>query len=1063
MDAVCRVLVEVDQTAQTDEQHEHEGAMSMDRRSVTFAVGPDSTPDSGSSGRDGRRITSCFSSTRSSGVSEHNSVPVFQPERRSAISLEDEAKKASAFAAPAEGGPVEGGPGEENDLTRDASGRLGRRAISPLSCMSRTDSWEGMGLEDESPAVQELERVWIGVSCSKCRLKIQGCVLVAREDSCSPLGLCELGRTEAKALMPGAYTNFMVAVPIVVPKSRPGDDDPEFSKLTVMIYLADDDACLPLTDLKNMAASRVIGTRWISGGSMELTRGSTGECESMDVGRSLSIVLQDSTFLDACHVHLTVLTGPTSQAESRPWQTSPSAIPVAAPPIRRYFVLKGNASCEGLGQPIERPVGVTIVLGEEIEALPLTWAIGFQVLKIYHTDHILMLRAIEEEIEHINQTVDSKHQEGCVPAECSKFDRDDFEESVLLTWLYQCALLMREHLRAISLNIEVAETGSFYSPILGRHVDMKPSCSKADPAVRFLTTNLHVQRTLFSGFVDLVCNDHESFHPRLPTSVFPHVTCGVFSDIAGIPDDSGTGSVFVLRSQALEVQREIEKNAVHDHNGLLKGVLEKRGASFPYLWRTRIFTFDGEWLTWFKNEGEAAQGRLNVRKEVREVSISDGGRQLHLDTSTPGLEGRVYQLYSKDTEAIVHWNEILDQAINPHSRMTMMTLDETSQWTNWGSSDLVESESKRELRLLALRATLRLDAAFSQALAALVAAFCQSVEAALTRSYPGAEDILSAMADFGFLFCVQSLLSNSGSEADMLGDCFEACKLLRHVQFRIKVVCMHGAAAEEDEQPRGVIHSGIIVEQGSAAHSQPIQKGWPCHYYHFDVEVPVRCELELIPERIQRLEPISVQPLMFTMGINANSTLSNLTKGAAKEGSLQHYINDRSVSSLKNHYHSACMLRIQQKETQEASVLADTLHALFIEIYNAHTKPQSNKNTRLLALSARYTVLAGGAVCTMCKSGKDRTGMAVTLAEGRQLVDVYQEVLASTGVHAEAFLDGDDVRSDLVQALRTHGVRRQNCLANTGKPFFAFHSIQQMFLPDEFKPPKSICLSSVQT
>eukprot|EP00656_Telonema_subtile_P009883 TRINITY_DN14685_c0_g1_i1.p1 TRINITY_DN14685_c0_g1~~TRINITY_DN14685_c0_g1_i1.p1 ORF type:complete len:440 (+),score=86.75 TRINITY_DN14685_c0_g1_i1:97-1416(+) len=436
-------------------------------------------------------------------------------------------------------------------------------------------------------------------------------------------------------------------------------------------------------------------------------------------------------------------------------------------------------------------------------------------------------------------------------------------------------------------------------------------------------------------------------------------------------------------------------------------------------------------------------------------------RDRHLDTSTPEQEGRVYHLYSKDTEAILHWRELLYATIRPQARMTVMHPDESSQWTNWGAADLVESSKKRELRTLALRATLRLDAAFSQAVGALVTAFCQAVDAGLARSYPGAEDILPAMCDSGFLFTVQSLLSNAGSEADMLGDCFEATKLLRNVFFRIKVVSPQGAPGEQEELSQGVIYSGILVEQGTAAHSQPIQVGWPCHYYHCEVEVPVRCDFELIPELLRCMEPIRVKPLMFTMGINANSTLSNFTKGAAKEGSLQHFVNDRSCTSLRNEYHTECLMRLRNKGTQHALQLADKLHALVLEIYNAHTKPQSNKNTLLLALSARYTRLAGGAVCTMCKSGKDRTGMAITLMEGRPMMDTYQEVLANSGVQAEGFLDGS--RDALIEALRTHGVRRQNCLANTGLPFFAFHSIQQMFLPDEYKPPKAICCNSVQT
>lgn len=115
---------------------------------------------------------------------------------------------------------------------------------------------------------------------------------------------------------------------------------------------------------------------------------------------------------------------------------------------------------------------------------------------------------------------------------------------------------------------------------------------------------------------------------------------------------------------------------------------------------------------------------------------------------------------------------------------------------------------------------------------------------------------------------------------------------------------------------------------GHAAHSQPVQEGWPCHYYNFDVEVPVRCPPDLLPYRLRTGGRIKVRPVMFTTGINANSTLSNLTKGAAKQGSLQHSINDRSWSDLRNIYHeqhrawltgigdSAALDRLQQLEVR---------------------------------------------------------------------------------------------------------------------------------------------------
>jgi hypothetical protein len=68
----------------------------------------------------------------------------------------------------------------------------------------------------------------------------------------------------------------------------------------------------------------------------------------------------------------------------------------------------------------------------------------------------------------------------------------------------------------------------------------------------------------------------------------------------------------------------------------------------------------------------------------------------------------------------------------------------------------------------------------------------------------------------------------------------------------------------------------------------------------------------------------------------------------------------------------------------------------------------------------------GGGRVTCCKSGKDRTGMAVT-AE-------HQEVLSELFPRARA--------PWLLETLRVNGVRRANVLCNTGLDQFAFNSIQ---------------------
>ena len=75
--------------------------------------------------------------------------------------------------------------------------------------------------------------------------------------------------------------------------------------------------------------------------------------------------------------------------------------------------------------------------------------------------------------------------------------------------------------------------------------------------------------------------------------------------------------------------------------------------------------------------------------------------------------------------------------------------------------------------------------------------------------------------------------------------------------------------------------------------------------------------------------------------------------------------------------------------------------------------------------------LRGGRL-TMCKSGKDRTSMSVTLEHGRLLRDHH-------GL-------------DDAEATHAVGVRRENVRRNMGSRCYAFNDAQQWFLPPRAAP-----------
>jgi inositol polyphosphate-4-phosphatase len=103
------------------------------------------------------------------------------------------------------------------------------------------------------------------------------------------------------------------------------------------------------------------------------------------------------------------------------------------------------------------------------------------------------------------------------------------------------------------------------------------------------------------------------------------------------------------------------------------------------------------------------------------------------------------------------------------------------------------------------------------------------------------------------------------------------------------------------------------------------------------------------------------------------------------------------------------------------------------------------KNVDLLTEVERLCLLLGGCRITFCKSGKDRTGMAVTLEQSRQL--------------GERFYCGNTQSRILRDAnlMRIHGTRLLVAEKNIGKKVYSINSIQAQFLPVMFRPPLQTC------
>uniref|UniRef100_K3XCX0 Uncharacterized protein n=1 Tax=Globisporangium ultimum (strain ATCC 200006 / CBS 805.95 / DAOM BR144) TaxID=431595 RepID=K3XCX0_GLOUD len=116
--------------------------------------------------------------------------------------------------------------------------------------------------------------------------------------------------------------------------------------------------------------------------------------------------------------------------------------------------------------------------------------------------------------------------------------------------------------------------------------------------------------------------------------------------------------------------------------------------------------------------------------------------------------------------------------------------------------------------------------------------------------------------------------------------------------------------------------------------------------------------------------------------------------------------------------------------------------ALENAIMDAAQSLVKTKRPEILKRSSDLCRELGGGRVTVCKSAKDRTAMSVTLEQVRIL-------------HRHHDLPDNRIPAT-VSVMRSHGVRIENALKNTGKRQFAFNKLQRSLLPEEYRCPDQV-------
>lgn len=355
---------------------------------------------------------------------------------------------------------------------------------------------------------------------------------------------------------------------------------------------------------------------------------------------------------------------------------------------------------------------------------------------------------------------------------------------------------------------------------------------------------------------------------------------------------------------------------------------------------------------------------------------------------------------------------------------------------------------------------LRMDCAFAQSLAALTCSFVRKVEVAIQNpDVVKGEDILCQLSTLGFLFQVESLLSTHSKEIGMIEDMAGAVANLSCVAFVIQDVRdkPSNRFSFRMSRKKDVSDEAGIVKV-TVSHKTKREGSRSTINYIVTVQV-VTAEVEL-PDRLASGGEIGVTPLLFTQGINEMQTIANNTERAKTE--LQDMVNINNLRPLKAFCEKYCRLSValpshtgnyvrgshRYRNMNQAPLklaedqVTQEFRALEAAVLDAAQSLVKTKRPEILKRSSDLCRELGGGRVTVCKSAKDRTAMSVTLEQVRIL-------------HRHHDLPDNRIPAT-VSVMRSHGVRIENALKNTGKRQFAFNKLQRSLLPEEYRCPDQV-------
>lgn len=296
--------------------------------------------------------------------------------------------------------------------------------------------------------------------------------------------------------------------------------------------------------------------------------------------------------------------------------------------------------------------------------------------------------------------------------------------------------------------------------------------------------------------------------------------------------------------------------------------------------------------------------------------------------------------------------------------------------------------------------------------------------------------ILPSFADswakHGMLVFFEGLLSVQGKEIIMLEDSISAIESLR--DFRIRILPITDEVSED-------------IASGNN-HAIKIQIEKRDIFLYFTEEALRRLPTLYSTQAHAGGMVIKLVVTFFTQGVDIMQSVATAF-GSSDSEDLQKYTNFESVMYLNKYAH-----RVRPVEHSEdvCEDVYETIHPLLRKLYSRiKLASASEKDILLFHEAEEICEILGGLQITFCKSGKDRTGMAMTLQQARFI--------------GERFGCGctDDLLLKNANLMRIHGTRLDVTKKNIGKKVYSFNALQSQFLPTLFRPPTQVMENMLKT